>query len=559
MNRVGVAMSMRPRVSVEIPEETVRIVRAACPKGTRATHLRDVLGPVFADEQFVDWFATEGRSGVAPGLLAMVCVLQSMERMSDREAADAVRTRVDWKYALALPMADAGFHHSVLEEFRQRLMVDDRAMGLLEALLAAADEAGLTRRGGRGRTDSTHVIAELRRLCRWELLGETVRLALDEVAGMAPGWLGPRIRPGWEQRYGRRVEASRLPKGEDTRWAWADQVAADGADILADIAGDPDAAWLAHLPQVQALASIWDQQCVADTAGVWHVRKECLLAGADRILSPHDPEARWSTKRATTWEGYKFHGTESCDDDLPHLITDVQTTAATTQDVVMLETIQADLLDRDRAPSEQYADTGYVTAEAIRAAATVGITVIGPVVCDSSWQAKAGRGFDRARFVVDWDTRSAICPMGKPAARWRDQPGEHGTGAAIRFADADCAACPRRTDCTHGVQGRQITLPPRDVHEIQLANRASQTDPDWRRGYNVRAGVEGTLSEAVRGYGLRHTPHRGLARTHVRHVLLACGMNAARIADWTQRGNVPARQRAAPRFKKLCTQLITAS
>jgi transposase len=552
-------MSMRPRESVEIPEETARIVRAACPKGTRATRLRDALGPIFADEQFAGWFAAEGQAGVAPGILAMVCVLQSMEQMSDREAADAVRTRVDWKYALALPMADAGFHHSVLEEFRQRLMVDDRAMCLLEAVLVAADAAGLTRRGGRVRTDSTHVIADLRRLCRWELVGETVRLALDEIAGMAPGWLGHRIRPGWEQRYGRRVEASRLPKGEQARWAWAEQVAADGGTLLAEIDGDPDAAWLTNLPQVKALALIWAQQCVVDADGVWHVRKECLLAGADRILSPHDPEARWSTKRSTTWEGYKFHTTEGCDDDLPHLVTDVQTTAATTTDVVMLETIQTDLVDRDRTPGEQYADTGYVTAEAVRDAADRGITLVGPVVCDSSWQARAGLGFDRASFVVDWDSRGAICPMGKLAAIWRDQHGDQGTGAAIRFADTDCAACPRRSDCTRGVQGRQITLPPRDIHEIQLANRASQTDPDWRRGYNRRAGVEATISEAVRGYGLRHTKHRGLARTHVRHVLIACGMNAARIADWTQRGNVPARQRATPRFKRLCTQLTTAS
>lgn len=107
-------------------------------------------------------------------------------------------------------------------------------------------------------------------------------------------------------------------QGQDARWAWAQQVAADGGLILAGIAGDPDAAWLMNLPQVNALASIWQQQCVVDTDGVWHVRKECLLAGADRILSPHDPEARWSTKRSTTWEGHKFHTTEGCDDDLPH-------------------------------------------------------------------------------------------------------------------------------------------------------------------------------------------------------------------------------------------------
>jgi hypothetical protein len=552
-------MSMRPRTSVEIPEETVRIVRAACPKGTRATHLRDILGPIFDDERFAGWFAAEGRSGVAPGVLALVCVLQAMEHLSDREAANAVRTRVDWKYALSLPMDHAGFHHSVLEEFRQRLAVDDRATDLLEAMLEAADGAGLTRKGGRSRTDSTHVLADIRRLCRWELVGETVRLALDEIAGMAPGWLGPRIRPGWEARYGRRIEASRLPRGEDARWAWADQVAADGGILLAEIAGDPDAAWLMNLPQLKALAAIWEQQCVVDAAGVWHVRKECLLAGKDRILSPVDPEARWSTKRSTTWEGYKFHDTETCDDDLPHLAVDVQTTPATTPDVVTLEDIQTDLAGRDRVPDEQYADTGYVTPEAIRAAAAFGTVLIGPVMLDSSWQAKAAKGFDRSRFVVDWDSRCAICPMGKLSAVWRDQRQDQGVGAAIRFAEADCAACPRRADCTRDAQGRQITLPPRDIHEIQLANRASQHDPDWQRVYNRRAGVEGTVSEAVRAYGLRHTKHRGLAKTHVRHVLIACGMNAARIADWVQRGNVPARGRAAPRFKKLCKQLTAVS
>ena len=373
-------MSMRARASVEIPAETVRVVRAACPKGTRATHLRDALGPVFGDAGFAGWFAAEGQAGIAPGMLALVCVLQAMEDMSDREAADAVRARMDWKYALSLPIDHAGFTHSVLVEFRDRLEADDRAMGLLEAMLAAAEAAGLLRRGGQMRVDATHVIARIRQLCRWELVGESVRAALEEIAGMAPGWLGPRIRPGWAQRYGRRIEASRLPKAEESRWAWADTVAADGAVLLADIAGDPDGAWLANLPQVKALAAIWGQQCVQDGDGVWRLRKECLLAGADRILSPYDPEARWGVKRATTWPGYKAGYTETCDDDLPHLVTDVQTTPATTPDAVAGEAARAGLAERGRSPARQYADTAYVTPETIAAAAVFGTALIGPVV-----------------------------------------------------------------------------------------------------------------------------------------------------------------------------------
>ena len=553
------AVSMRARASVEIPAETVRVVRAACPKGTRATHLRDALGPIFDDAQFADWFAAEGQAGIAPGMLALVCVLQMMEDMSDRDAADAVRTRMDWKYALSLPIDHAGFTHSVLVEFRDRLEVDDRAASLLETMLTVAEAAGLARRGGQMRTDATHVVARIRRLNRWELVGETVRAALEEIAGMAPGWLGPRIRPGWAQRYGRRIEVSRLPAGEAARWAWADTVAADGAVLLADIDGDPEAAWLSNLPQVRALAAIWAQQCVADGDGVWRLRKECLLAGADRILSPYDPEARWGVKRATAWPGYKVGYTETCDGDLPHLVTDVQTAPATTVDVVAGEATRTGLAERGRSPQRQYADTAYVTPETIRAAAASGTMLIGPVLLDSSWQAKAGKGFDRSRFVVDWDTRSAICPAGKCSATWREQKQEHGIGAAIRFDPADCAACPSRADCTRDMGGRQITLPPRDLHDIQQANRADQADPDWQRLYNRRAAIEATLSEAIRAYGLRHTRHCGQARTHVRHLLIACGMNAARIADWHSRGDVPARHRPTTRFVRLCNQMETAS
>ena len=160
---------------------------------------------------------------------------------------------------------------------------------------------------------------------------------------------------------------------------------------------------------------------------------------------------------------------------------------------------------------------------------------------------------------MDWDTRCAICPAGKLSTTWRDQKHDHGAGAAIRFDPADCNACPSRADCTRDMSGRQITLPPRDLHTIQQANRADQTDPDWQRTYHRRAGIEGTLSEAIRAYGLRHTRHRGQARTHVRHVLIACGMNAARIADWHARDNVPARQRPRTRFTRLCSQLETVS
>ncbi|WP_165036969.1 transposase, partial [Candidatus Protofrankia californiensis] len=166
---------MTGRDCTEIPVRTVEVVRAACPKGTRVTRLRDTLGPVFVDDDFVGWFAAEGRPGLPPGMLALVCVLQAMEDLTDRDTADAVRTRLDWKYALSLDLEYPGFDFSVLSEFRDRLALDGRAASLLDAMLDRAREAGLLKGGARVRADSTHVLARIRTLNRLEMVGETVR------------------------------------------------------------------------------------------------------------------------------------------------------------------------------------------------------------------------------------------------------------------------------------------------------------------------------------------------------------------------------------------------
>ncbi len=347
-----------------------------------------------------------------------------------------VRTRLDWKYALSLGLTDSGFDFSVLSEFRDRLVADDRASQLLESILVAARQAGLLRSGGRARTDSTHVLANIRKINRLELVGETVRAALEQVAEVAAGWLGPRVQPHWSESYTRRIEASRLPAGEQARLQWAAQTARDGGYPLDAIDADRDATWLGNLPQVGALRRVWARQCVREGDGQWHYRKECLLAGTERIDTPHDVQARWSSKRSTSWSGYKVHLTGT-DDDTPHLVTQVETTMATTTDLAALITIQTDLDTRDLTPGEHYLDAGYVTIEVIAEANPRGTTIVGPVSLDSSWQAKAGLGFDRAAFHIDWDNRTAICPRGNHNTEWTDQRHAHGPGAAIRFAVTD--------------------------------------------------------------------------------------------------------------------------
>lgn len=550
---------MRPRESAEIPAETVALVRSVCPQGTRVTRVRDALGPIFDDEEFRGWFSVEGRSGVAPGVLAMVCVLQAMEDLTDRDAADAVRMRLDWKYALGLSLGDTGFNFSVLCEFRDRLAVDQRAMRLLDLLLDAAADAGFLRAGGRARTDSTHVLAKIRTLGRLERVGETMRAALDQLAQIAPGWLAAHIQPDWEARYGTRIDSAHIPAGEAARDRFGRHVADDGARLLAAIDADPEAAWLNNLPQIHALRSMWEQQCVRDEQGVWHLREGRIVEGAHYLDSPFDLQARWSRKRDTTWRGYKAHLTETCDSDTPHLITHVETTMATDADNATLPALTAGLTEKNLIPGEHYLDEGYVTAEAIHTAAAQGTEIVGPLTRDSSWQAKEGLGFDRDSFMIDFQARSATCPGGKTSVSWKPRAHNSGEGTAITFAEHDCRPCALREHCTTSLSaGRQIMIPARELYEIQRANRAAQQDPDWRRRYDRRAGVEGTISQATRAHGLRRCRYIGLDKTRVQHVLIACGMNAARIADWAERDNQPAPARPRSPFKILCKEITVS-
>src|SRR4051812_40211870 len=141
--------------------------------------IRDRLDVLFEDEDFAGLYSPDGRPGLSPGQLALVSVLQFAENLSDRAAANAVRTRIDWKYALGLELDDPGFDHSVLCEFRARLACGNAADRLLQVMLDRLVEAGLLKAGGRQRTDATHVLAAARRLSRLELAGESLRAALE--------------------------------------------------------------------------------------------------------------------------------------------------------------------------------------------------------------------------------------------------------------------------------------------------------------------------------------------------------------------------------------------
>lgn len=381
----------------------------------------------------------------------MVTVLRFVEDLSDRQAAEAVRARIDWKYLLGLDLTDPGFDHSVLSEFRSRLLDGQSERRRLDTVLIQLQDQGLFKARGRQRTDSTHVLAAVRGLNRPERVGETLRAALNGLAVAAPEWLQAVAQEAWYGRYGRRVENYRFPKDEAARQELARVIGADGQHLLKAIDAAPDSPWRREVPAVQKLRRVWGGQYI-EQAGVlrWRTPEE-MPPPAEQISSPYDPDARYSTKRSVEWAGYKVHLTEACDPGQPRLIVNVETTPASTPDDHMVAVVHASLAERDRLPAERLVDKGHTDAKVLLdSQSDYRVAIIGPVAEDPGWQARADTGFDKSRFQVDWDRRVATCPAGKESASWlKNTHPKNGVVWEARFPRGGCAPCPFRSQCTH--------------------------------------------------------------------------------------------------------------
>jgi IS5 family transposase len=523
--------------------------------------VRDVLGPLFVDTDFVSgpfagMYSPLGQPGLSPALLLMVLVLQFRHRLSDREAAQAVCDRISWKYALGLDLDFAGFDASVLTEFRARLVDNSCADALLDLMLDRLKDAGLVKAGGRQRTDSTHVIACVRQLNRIESVGEGLRVALEAIARISPGWIVPLLDQGWDERYGRKVETARLLKRANaSAQALATQIGADGQALLTKIDDDPTAVWINTLPEVVVLRTLWDQQYQATPTGGLQLKPAAQLApAAQRVHSPHDPQARYSTKGSgdtdLQWVGSKTHLTETCDPDTtPNLITDVHTTPATEPDVVATITIQDKLIARGLAPGLHLMDAAYPSAANIVAATSRGITLIAPITVATG--RNAGKAtFLPADFHIDWQTRAATCPAGATSRSMN--PNKRGL-VTFAFSRHDCRPCPIRDQCTLAPQhiARKITIHPQPIHEARIAAQNAQNSDQWSTTYHTRAGIEATISQAVRGPDLRHARYRGLAKTHLQNVLTGIAINIGRLGTHLNTDVKPT-QRRPTRIHELC-------
>lgn len=528
-------MSLRPDDELMIPAETARVARAAFPKGNWLMTLRDELGVIYRDSDFAPLFSHTGQPAQSPGRLALVTVVQFAEGLTDREAADAVRGRLDLKYLLGLPLEDAGFDFSVLSEYRERLQTEETARRLLTDLLTRLKTKGVLKAREQQRTDSTHVLDAVRALNRLELVGETLRAALNVLASSVPQWLRTHISAEWFERYSERFMATRLPKAETERQALVLTIGQDGWNLYHALGQDPTCMALRAAPALEALRQIWLQNYTwVDGQLQWRT-KDNLPPSAQLIQSPYDLETHFSTKRETEWVGYKVHITETCVADTPHFITNVETTPANTRDHEVMRPIHQQLVAQDLRPDKHLVDAGYTDADVLVTSETeFHIQIIGRVPPDSSWQAQAAQGFAVRDFQVDWEHQTVRCPQGHANrywSQWQRSTGE--PSILVSFDTATCRTCAVRVSCTHSAQGaRTLKLLPRPQFEALQAARQNQETAEFKTQYQKRAGVEGTISQGVRAFELRRARYVGLAKIKVQHLATAAAINLKRYVAW---------------------------
>ena len=472
-------MSMQPTPIDPVPDLTIRVARAAFPKGNPYLTLRDQLGVIFQDDDFVDLYQDTGQPGLSPWRLAWVTILQFRETLSDRQAAEAVRARIDWKYFLGLELTDPGFDFSVLSEFRDRLLAGSAEERLLDKLLERCQAHGLLKSRGQQRTDSTHVLAAIRVFNRLELVGETLRAALNELANAAPEWLQGLAPLAWYERYSKRIEDTRLPREQSKRDAYAQTVGEDGFALLDALEDDQAPQELRDLPIIDTLRRTWQRHYERSDEGETpqsegserHVRFKAnreLPKAAEAIESPYDIDARYRNKRDTQWTGYMVHVSETCEEDAPHLLTHVHTTAASVHEAKCTDDIHQGLSDKDLAPGEHLVDAAYVDAELlVTSRQDHGITLRGPTRPTGGWQTRVEGAYTVDQFEIDWEQQTVYCPQGKSSMSWHEGLEPDGSPAIrVAFSRQDCHACSARALCTQGQhQGRRVFFQPQDQHD----------------------------------------------------------------------------------------------
>lgn len=355
-----------------------------------------------------------------------------------------------------------------------------------------------------------------------ELVSESVRVAVAAVQAVDEAWAAKQLPEAFLEYYATRpseyglsdtqVQAKLMRAGKDGFW-------------LLQMIDQNGSQQVRHVAAVKVLRQVLEQQFPGGPDSPPPAKRP---SGKQVIESPHESEARFGKKRDKKWTGYKAQVTETCDDELPHLIIDLEPNGGAEHDSQALAGIQQRLIQREIPPGEQYVDQSYVSGELIHQSQKAGITLMGKPLADTHPQAP----FRQAHFQIHPAARQAICPAGQASTGWAEtqQPHWPASRVVIHFAGSVCRACEFFQHCTVNAHGRSLELHP--YREVLAQRRLEAQQADFREKLHRRAGIEATISELVRRFGLRYCRYRGKAKLGLQDYFTAIAADLKRLACW---------------------------
>jgi len=468
--------------------------------------------------------AENGRPAIDPVLLCGVTLLQFMEKVADRRAAEQVVYHLGWKYALDLELPYEGFHPTVLVYFRDRLEENKAERVIFDGVVELLIELGLVKRRGKQRIDSTHILGYVKEMSRLECAVETVRLALEELARVVV-----RKRPEfWERLWALYVQSEvgwRLSKIErDSRYRQCGQ---DIKELLEWI--DKNDPKFSEIESIKLMRRVFGEQFEVVEGTVQSRRTRPSRA----VQNPHDPDAHYADKGTKQWIGYKVQVMESVDPSQPakvkaepgeHFITEIVTTEAAQDEMAGLtESLKRQQEHHEIKPKAVYADGGYVTESTLSHAESEAMELLGPTRPDPH------KGpYNADGFVVDVESKRAVCPQGKTSTQCSCIKDSYmGTEYYRLEWGSQCDGCPVQKECTRAKSGRRMLVVGLR-HDLVQKRREQMRAEDFTESMHPRNGIEGTHSELVRGHGLRRTKYRGFNRVALSHYLMGAACNVKR-------------------------------
>lgn len=503
--------------NMEIPED----IRTWGEKHLEPDNVYRLIGnqlfSFIAWDELESMYSDIGRSSINPVILSLVTIFQFLEDVPDRVAASFVKVRLDWKYALRLPLHDTGFHYSDLCNFRKRLADHGKEALIFQQLLEKIKSLGFLKKRKHQRTDSTHVLAKVRDLSRLENLSEGLRVALKAIEKADRTFYGTKIPVLYKEHWSKPLNDYQMT--DEERKQALQRVGQDIHWLLSFLKTNKES--FLRLPELEVLQTLFSQHFTIQSQKV-SLKKEATT-GKDKIQTPHDPEARYSKKRGKSWTGSKVHITETANEKGEvNFITDVTTTNACERDNETLPQIQGNLEERGLKPEQQFVDKGYTTGDNLADSQQAGIQLMG----EASELDNNGL-YTADEFSIDYDSKTATCPAGNTSCSWRQfENGERKGGIRISFGQ-QCQACPLKAKCTENKRGRILTL--HRHHQLLKERREESKTESFKEAMKRRPPVEGTISEMVRAHGLRRSRYRGILKTHLQSLMIGAAVNLKRL------------------------------